>query len=105
MPFISFLISNLGHRNTPPAITYHLCSYEVLTGEQSYTVYEFQQNTTQEGYERELLAFCQESRGEKVTNAEPSEPFEEWAYDDRIYRNPFVRNLTEEEYNVLRQYL
>ena len=47
---------------TPPPATYHLCSYQVQTGEQRYTVYELRQNLTQEEYTRELLAFCLQTR-------------------------------------------
>ena len=96
---------------TPPPATYHLCSYQVQTGEQRYTVYELRQNLTQEEYTQELLAFCLQTQNRSLEEIPErlerirGEGFSEWAYDDRIYESPRVQDVTEQEYRVLERYL
>ena len=96
---------------TPPPATYHLCSYQVQTGEQRYTVYELRQNLTQDEYTRELLAFCLQTQNRSLDEIPErlerisDEGFSQWAYDDRIYESPRVQDVTEEEYRVLERYL
>ena len=96
---------------TPPPATYHLCSYQVRTGEQKYTVYELRQNLTQEEYTRELLAFCLQTQNRSLEEIPKrlerirDEGFSEWAYDDRIYESPRVQDVTEQEYRVLERHL
>lgn len=93
----------------PP--TYHLCSYEVRTGEQEYTVYELRQNLTEQEYTLELLEFCLDTQGRGLDEVPAcmekigKEGFSEWAYDDRIYQDPWVQDVTEAEYRVLKNYL
>ena len=98
---------------TPPPTTYHLCSYQVRTDEQKYTVYEFRQNITREEYTRELLAFCLETQNQSLDPEDipecleriNREGFSEWAYDDRIYESPWVQDVTKHEYGILERYL
>ena len=96
---------------TPPPATYHLCSYQVQTGEQKYTVYELRQNLTQEQYTQELLAFCLQTQDRSLDELPDclerirTEGFSEWAYDDRIYQSPRVQDVTKEEYRVLERHL
>jgi len=93
----------------PPS--YHLCSYQVRTGEQEYTVYELRQNLTEEEYTRELLEFCLQTQGRDLDEIPAcmqqikEKGFSQWAYDDRIYKDPWVQDVTEEEYRVLEKYL
>ncbi len=97
-PFYFFLPFIMG--NT----TYHLCSIEVCSGEQEYVIYELRQNLTQDDYTREVLAFCQESSG-GMSGESTDRTFCEWAYDDRLYKDPWVQDVTKEEYHVLSRYL
>ena len=96
---------------TTSPVTYHLCSYLVRTGEQEYTVYELRScdvPLTDKAYRRELLEFCLATRGKSLTEddaEEIDEEFSEWAYDDRLYVDPWVQNVTKEEYEVLSKYL
>ena len=96
---------------TPPPATYHLCSYKVQTGEQEYVLYELREDLTEEEYTRELLEFCLETQGEDAAKIAENmkriedEGFSEWAYDDRIYSDPWVQDISKEEYKVLRKYL
>ncbi len=97
-PFYFFLHFIMG--NT----TYHLCSIKVRTGEQEYVIYELRQDLTQEEYTREVLEFCLETSG--ATERESTDDdFAEWAYDDRLYIDPWVQDITKEEHAVLRRYL
>jgi hypothetical protein len=84
--------------------TYHLCSIEVRTGEQEYVIYELRQNLTQQDYTREVLAFCLETSGHAERES-TDDNFCEWAYDDRLYKDPWVQDVTKEEYDVLSKYL
>ncbi len=84
--------------------TYHLCSIKVRTGEQEYVIYELRQDLTQEEYTREVLEFCLHTSG--ATERESTDDdFAEWAYDDRLYIDPWVQDITKEEEHVLRRYL
>ena len=108
---MSFTIIVMATATTPPPATYHLCSYRVRTGEQEYTVYELRQNLTEGEYTRELLVFCMETQGKSLSEVPEymerieEAGFSEWAYDDRIYEDPCVRNVSEEEYSILGKYL
>lgn len=96
---------------TPPPATFHLCSYQVQTGDQRYTVYELRQNLTQGEYTRELLAFCLQTQDRSLQEIPErlerikAEGFSEWAYDDRLYESPRVQDVTEQEYRVLERHL
>ena len=84
--------------------TYHLCSIDVRSGEQEYVIYELRQNLTQADYASEVLDFCLQTSGS--TERESSDDnFCEWAYDDRLYKDPWVKDVTKEEYDVLSKYL
>ena len=106
----SFSIFVMATATTPPA-TYHLCSYQVRTGEQEYSVYEFRQNITREEYTRELLEFCLQTQSRSLNEVPQclelikDRGFSEWAYDDRIYESPWVQDVTEHEYRILQRYL
>jgi hypothetical protein len=84
--------------------TYHLCSIKVRSGEQEYVIYELRQNLTQKNYTREILKFCLETSGNKKRES-TDDNFCEWAYDDRLYKNPWVRDVTKGEYEILSKYL
>jgi len=95
---------------TPPR-AYHLCSIKVCTGEQEYTIYELRSGDrplTESAYRREVLEFCLATRGEQIRNEDLErieKDFCEWAYDDRLYRDPCVQDVTKYEYEVLSRYL
>jgi hypothetical protein len=101
----------MAHQPRTAPATYHLCSYDVGTGDQRYTVYELRQNLTQEEYTRELLEFCLQTQNQPVDDLAEhleeirEEGFSEWAYDDRLYMDPWVQNVTKQEYDVLSKYL
>lgn len=84
--------------------TYHLCSIEVRSGEQEYIIYELRRNLTQENYTREILKFCRETSGNTKWES-TDDSFCEWAYGDRLYKNPQVQDVTKEEHDVLSKYL
>jgi hypothetical protein len=84
--------------------TYHLCSIRVRTDAQVYVIYELRQNLTQEEYTREVLAFCLETSA-NTERESTDDDFCEWAYHDRLYTHPHVRDVTKEEYQVLSKYL
>ena len=91
---------------------YHLCSIEVRSGEQEYVIYELKSTDTpftEEDYYREVLEFCGyvgDDIEEKLKDiAEDDGRFAEWPYDDRLYTDPWVQDITKAEYEVLGRYL
>lgn len=93
---------------------HHLCSIEVRTGEQEYVIYELRAGSeplAETDYRREVLEFCRGTSGahydiaERLAHIEDSGRFEEFAYDDRMYIDPWVQDVFEAEYTVLQKYL
>lgn len=90
---------------------YHLCSIKVGSGEQEYVIYELRaepKTFSEKDYYREILEFCRYSTAEisrRLQEIKEDGRFEEWPYDDRLYIDPWVQEITEAEYDVLRRYL
>ncbi len=102
-------------KNTSSAKTngcfYHLCSIEVRSGEQEYIIYELKccdTPLTEQDYYREVLEFCGYGVNDidkKLQEIEEEGTFEEWPYDDRLYIDPWVQDITEAEHKVLSKFL
>lgn len=59
-------------------------------------------------YQREVLEFCgydTERIEERMKEITKTGEFNEWPYDDRIYRDPWVQDISESEHDVLSKYL
>ena len=103
-------------KNTSSAKTnsyfHHLCSIKVRSGEQEYVIYELKSAETlltEQDYYREVLEFCgydsADEIDKKLQEIEEEGTFEEWPYDDRLYIDPWVQDITEAEEKVLRKFL
>ena len=103
-------------KNTSSAKTkacfYHLCSIKVRSGEQEYIIYELKccdTALTEQDYYREVLEFCgydgADEIDKKLQEIEEEGTFEEWPYDDRLYTDLWVQDITEAEHKVLRKFL
>jgi len=102
-------------RRSPSAHTktqfHHLCSIKVRSGEQEYVIYEVRAEPkplSEKDYYREILEFCgylEHEIPQRLKDIEEEGEFEEWPYDDRLYVDPWVQEITEAEYDVLRRYL
>jgi len=90
---------------------HYLCSIRVISGEQEYTIYELKTTEkpfTEQDYYREVLEFCdfdEEEINAKLKKLAEGESFEEWPYDDRMYCDPWVQDITKMEEGVLRKYI
>ena len=63
---------------------------------------------SEQDYYREVLEFCGymgNAVDERLEGIAASGRFEEWPYDDRLYIDPWVQDISEAEYDVLRKYL
>ena len=67
-------------------------------------IYELRQNITQEAYTREVAEFCLKTSGASKRESDDDD-FCEWAYDDRLYTEPWVQDITKKEYDVLSKFL
>ena len=111
--YFSFIMTKA--KNTSSAKTnqsfYHLCSIRVYSGEQEYVIYELKDTYTpftEEDYYREVLEFCGfvgEAIDEKLQAIDEEGRFEAWPYDDRMYVDPWVQDISKAEYDVLQRYL
>lgn len=90
---------------------YYLFSIKVRSGDQEYVIYELRASRkaiSEQDYYREVLEFCGyrgDEIDERLQEIDEKGTFEEWPYDDRLYIDPWVQDVTEAEYNVLSNFL
>ena len=93
------------------AYFHHLCSIKVRSGEQEYIIYELkcsESPLTEQNYYREVLEFCgygADVIDKRLQEIEEEGRFAEWPYDDRLYTDPWLQDITEAEHEVLRKFL
>ncbi len=99
-----------------PANYYYLCSYVVRSGELEATLYErprqLMEPLTLRDYVREHRRFCEPDESQRITEAWLDQQeltdflhVDLWPYDDRVYSDMQVQELTAAEYRVLERFI